>query len=56
MAFPPAAVASLAEFPVDAFDGAAAATGSGLAGEEEGDPAAGGLAAAGADVPPRLLT
>ena len=56
MALPSADVVLSAELSADAFDGAAVATGSGLAGVGEDDPAVGGATAAGADVPPKLLT
>ena len=56
MLFPWATVASPAELPAGVFNGPAGAAGSAVAVAAEDDPAAGGVAAEAADVPPRLLT
>jgi hypothetical protein len=56
MLFPRAAIASPAEFPAGAFDGAAVAAGSAFAGAGEDEPADGGVPAEAVEVPPRLLT
>jgi hypothetical protein len=56
MLFPRTAVALLAEFPVGAFDGAAVVGASAGGGAGEDEPAAGGIGAEAAGVPPRLLT
>ena len=56
MLFPRTVVASPAELSAGAFDGAAVADGSALGGADEDEPAAGGVAADVAGVPPRLLT
>ncbi len=56
MLFPRAAVASPAEFPAGAFDGAAVADGPAPAKAGEDEPADGGVAAEAVDLPPRLLT
>ena len=56
MLFPRTLVALTTELPAGVFDDAAVAAGSALAGAGEDDPAAGGVAAEVAGVPPRLLT
>jgi hypothetical protein len=56
MLFPRTAVASATKFPTGAFGGAAVAEGSGLGDADDDEPAAGGVAAEAAGIPPRLLT
>jgi hypothetical protein len=56
MLFPRTVVALPARLPAGAFDGPAVADGSALGGADEDEPAAGGVAAEAAGVPPRLLT
>jgi hypothetical protein len=56
MLFPRAAIASPAEFPAGAFDGATAAAGSPFADAGEDEPADGGVPGVAVDAPPRLLT
>ena len=56
MLFPRTAAALTAEFSVGAFDGAAVVAASAAVGADEDEPAAGGVAAEAAGVPPRLLT
>ena len=56
MLFPRTVVALPARLPAGAFDGPAVADGSALGGEDEDEPAAGGVAAGAADVSPGLVT